>query len=92
MPDIDPSNFYSTEPPQSLNPSSLSLTKPNAAAITAAAAQKASKTDKDKAQQRIDIEPIYTQLKSAIGEKWADYKETLGLFALGMLGQQDVIP
>jgi transcriptional coactivator HFI1/ADA1 len=33
---------------------------------------------------RIDLEPLYTALKAAIGEQWTTYKESLGLFAMGM--------
>ena len=83
MPDIDPTALHSSEPLQSLNPSTLTLSKPKDAAANAAAAQKASKAEKEKGQQRIDIEPIYAQLKTNIGEKWAEYKETVGLFVIG---------
>lgn len=33
---------------------------------------------------RLDLEPIYTELKAAIGDNWADYKEATSLFLLGM--------
>jgi transcriptional coactivator HFI1/ADA1 len=33
---------------------------------------------------RIDVEPIYTALKSAIGEHWQLYKATVAEFVLGM--------
>jgi transcriptional coactivator HFI1/ADA1 len=33
---------------------------------------------------RLDLEPIYTELKAAIGENWAEYKESTTLFLLGM--------
>lgn len=34
---------------------------------------------------RIDYEPIYVQLRQAIGDReWQSYKESIGLFALGM--------
>jgi hypothetical protein len=32
---------------------------------------------------RLDLEPIYTDLKAAIGEKWAEYKQSTALFLLG---------
>lgn len=32
---------------------------------------------------RVDIEPIYTQLKTALGDHWIDYKAALGAFVLG---------
>ena len=87
MPDIDPASLQSSEPLQSLNPSSLTLSKPNAPTSTVPAAQKAAKAEKDKGQQRIDLEPIYTALKSNIGEGWSDYKEAISLFCLGMYGE-----
>jgi transcriptional coactivator HFI1/ADA1 len=34
---------------------------------------------------RIDVEPIYTALKTAIGNDWPLYKLTIAEFALGML-------
>lgn len=34
---------------------------------------------------RVDVEPIYTQLKAAIGEHWGVYKAALSSFMLGML-------
>ena len=33
---------------------------------------------------RVDLEPIYTQLKSALGDQWADYKTAVNAFILGM--------
>ena len=33
---------------------------------------------------RLDLEPIYTELKAAIGDTWAEYKEATTLFLLGM--------
>lgn len=33
---------------------------------------------------RLDLEPIYTELKAAIGDNWAEYKESTALFLLGM--------
>lgn len=32
---------------------------------------------------RLDLEPLYTELKVAIGENWAQYKEATALFLLG---------
>jgi transcriptional coactivator HFI1/ADA1 len=32
---------------------------------------------------RLDLEPIYTELKAAIGDNWADYKHNTTLFLLG---------
>lgn len=33
---------------------------------------------------RLDLEPVYTELKAAIGEHWAEYKQAVALFLLGM--------
>jgi transcriptional coactivator HFI1/ADA1 len=32
---------------------------------------------------RIDLEPLYTALKTAIGEHWGTYKESISLFVMG---------
>lgn len=39
---------------------------------------------------RIDLEPIYTQLKSALGEQWPDYKASINAFVLGNLSQAEL--
>lgn len=33
---------------------------------------------------RLDLEPAYTELKAAIGDNWAEYKQSTALFLLGM--------
>lgn len=32
---------------------------------------------------RVDLEPIYTQLKGALGDQWPDYKAAVCAFVLG---------
>lgn len=32
---------------------------------------------------RLDLEPLYTELKNEIGKNWADYKEATTLFLIG---------
>lgn len=32
---------------------------------------------------RLDLEPVYTELKAAIGDSWAEYKQSTALFLLG---------
>ena len=32
---------------------------------------------------RVDLEPIYVQLKAALGDQWADYKAAVNAFTLG---------
>lgn len=34
---------------------------------------------------RLDLENAYTDLKAAIGDKWAEYKESTALFLLGKI-------
>ena len=33
--------------------------------------------------ERVNVEPIYTQLKSALGDNWLDYKAAISAFLLG---------
>ena len=80
MPDIDPAALTRTDTfsqPLGPPPSSLKLN-----GVTSLATQKATKAVNT--VQRIDLEPLYTSLKAATGDHWADYKETIGLFVLGM--------
>lgn len=42
------------------------------------------------AVERINLEPIYTQLKAALGESWNDYKAALGAFVKGGLNQAEL--
>ncbi|QIW95552.1 hypothetical protein AMS68_001070 [Peltaster fructicola] len=39
---------------------------------------------------RIDVEPIYTQLKGALGSSWQDYKAAINAFVLGNLNQAEL--
>ncbi|KAF3480307.1 uncharacterized protein GIQ15_05654 [Arthroderma uncinatum] len=38
---------------------------------------------------RLDVEPIYTELKGAIGDGWTEYKQATTLFLLGHLNQNE---
>ena len=81
MPDIDPAALSKPDPVQTAAPASLSLKTTNTVApITTTKASKAVNN-----AQRIDIEPLYANLKSAIGDNWGKYKEALSEFALGKL-------
>lgn len=40
--------------------------------------------------QRIDVEPIYTALKSAVAEHWPLYKESFSLYMTGQLNQEEL--
>jgi transcriptional coactivator HFI1/ADA1 len=80
MPDIDPA---------ALSRPSVSLTTPilsnKTLSITAPGSGKATKTSQI-IPARIDLEPLYSALKSAIGlEQWLVYKESTTEFLIGML-------
>lgn len=83
MPDIDPAALSRSDSIITAHPSSLSLKQVNS--VTAPPSQKASKSVST--AQRIDLEPLYTSLKAAIGNNWGKYKEAISLFVLGMLGK-----
>ena len=63
-------------------PTTTQVPKPTGHAAPPQVTQKSSKALISVA--RLDLEPIYTELKAAIGEKWAEYKEATALFLLGM--------
>ncbi|KAI0885500.1 transcriptional regulator of RNA polII, SAGA, subunit-domain-containing protein [Annulohypoxylon maeteangense] len=80
MPDIDPA---------ALSRPSITLSTPTLKSITVSAptTQKVPKTSQI-IPARIDLEPLYTALKSAIGnEQWNTYKESTTQFILGRLNQ-----
>ncbi|KAI1140555.1 transcriptional regulator of RNA polII, SAGA, subunit-domain-containing protein [Hypoxylon sp. FL0543] len=82
MPDIDPA---------ALSRPSINLSTPTLKSITvsAPATQKVTKTSQI-IPARIDLEPLYTALKSAIGnEQWNIYKEATTQFILGRLNQAE---
>ncbi|KAI3342146.1 transcriptional regulator of RNA polII, SAGA, subunit-domain-containing protein [Ustulina deusta] len=81
MPDIDPAALSSRP--------SISLSTPVLKTITVStpAAQKITKTSQI-IPARIDLEPLYTSLKAAIGiEQWNTYKDACTQFILGRLNQ-----
>lgn len=80
MPDIDPAALSRSDSVATANPSSLSLSKANN--ISALPSLKATKIVNT--AQRIDLEPLYTSLKGAIGDNWGGYKEAISCFVLGM--------
>lgn len=79
MPDIDPAALSRSDSISAAFPGALSLKQPNG--ISALPSQKAIKTVST--AQRIDLEPLYTSLKGAVGENFAKYKEAICLFILG---------
>ena len=79
MPDIDPAALSRSDSISAAFPGALSLKQPNG--ISALPSQKPIKTVST--AQRIDLEPLYTSLKGAVGENFAKYKEAICLFILG---------
>ncbi|WPH00499.1 Hypothetical protein R9X50_00332800 [Acrodontium crateriforme] len=39
---------------------------------------------------RVDLEPVYTQLKAALGDQWTDYKAVVNGFVLGQLNHAEL--
>ncbi|KAA8569354.1 hypothetical protein EYC84_001004 [Monilinia fructicola] len=81
MPDIDPAalsrpSLTNKSPTPVLPTKSLTATTP---------VQKSAKFNH--VPPRIDLEPLYTAVKSAIGENWGVYKESIGLFLMGQMNQ-----
>jgi len=79
-----------------MNPADLTLPtiSPTLSAKTLAtshpSAQKNSSTGKVPVS-RVELEPIYTQLKAALGaDQWAEYKAALNAFVLGNLNQAEL--
>ncbi|EAW13800.1 TADA1 family protein [Aspergillus clavatus NRRL 1] len=79
-----------------IDPAALSRTD---SASTATATSKSAATSAPTTQKstkalisvpRLDFEPIYTELKAAIGDNWAEYKESTTLFLLGHLNQNEL--
>ena len=76
MPDIDPAAL--SRPAISTTP----ILPPKT--ISASSAPSAPKPSKlSHVPPRIDLEPLYTALKQAIGEHWTTYKESISLFVMG---------
>jgi hypothetical protein len=78
---IDPAALSRTD--------SISSTTAVSSAAKATASTSGSTTQKSTkaliSVPRLDLEPIYTELKAAIGDKWAEYKQATTHFLLGAL-------
>jgi transcriptional coactivator HFI1/ADA1 len=74
-------------PSESLDPAALSristtpILPPKTISAPAPSAPKVQK--QSHIPPRIDLEPLYTALKQAIGEQWGTYKDALSLFVMG---------
>lgn len=83
MPNIDPAALSRSDTFTQPTALSIGTSKPNGAPIPLSV-----KTTRTTATaQRIDLEPLYTSLKTAIGDNWTQYKEAVSLYILGMCGQ-----
>jgi transcriptional coactivator HFI1/ADA1 len=77
-----------------IDPAALSRTDPASGPVSAnkAVAPTTNPTQKSTkpliSVPRLDLEPIYTELKGAIGDNWAEYKQSTALFLLGMQAMQ----
>ena len=78
--DIDPAALTRVDSFSQATPIPALSSKING--VSAPGSQKASKSVNS--AQRIDLEPLYTSLKAAIGDNWGSYKEAISLFVLGM--------
>ncbi|KAL4885365.1 transcriptional regulator of RNA polII, SAGA, subunit-domain-containing protein [Aspergillus karnatakaensis] len=84
-----------TSPTMQIDPAALSRTDSASAAVsssknTAPSAPTQKATKALISVPRLDLEPIYTELKAAIGHKWTEYKEATTLFLLGQLNQDEL--
>lgn len=83
MPNIDPAALSRSDTFTQSTSLSLGTSKPNGAPIPLSV-----KTIRTTATaQRIDLEPLYTSLKAAIGDNWTQYTEAVSLYILGMCSQ-----
>lgn len=68
-----------------MNPADLTLAiSPTLANKTALASSPAVQKNGKLPVPRVDLEPIYTHLKAALGDQWPDYKAAINAFVLGM--------
>ncbi|KAB8204594.1 WD40 repeat-like protein [Aspergillus parasiticus] len=79
-----------------IDPAALSRTESASTAITPSKNATPSTSTTSKSTKalisvpRLDLEPIYTELKAAIGDSWSEYKEATTLFLLGQLNQNEL--
>ena len=79
MPDIDPAALSRLDTISQPTLAPLTTTKLNGSSVPSS--QKTAKPANT--AQRIDIEPLYTALKAAIGDQWGAYKEAINLLVIG---------
>ncbi|KAK6599638.1 transcriptional co-activator [Botrytis cinerea] len=81
MPDIDPAALSRS----SVTNKSPTPVLPNKSLTATTPVQKSAKFNH--VPPRIDLEPLYTAVKSAIGENFGIYKDSIGLFLMGHMNQ-----
>ena len=81
MPDIDPAALSRAATTGSGN-ASTPILPAKSLSTSVPSTQKAPKSGH--IPLRIDLEPLYTALKLAIGENWGTYKDAISLFVMGM--------
>ncbi|KAH0565478.1 hypothetical protein GP486_001138, partial [Trichoglossum hirsutum] len=81
MPDIDPAALSRSNITTQVSMVSLPPVKPLSGSTTTTPKV----TKPISITPRIDLEPLYTSLKAAVGEHWVAYKEAISLFVLGPL-------
>jgi hypothetical protein len=78
-----------------IDPAALSRTDSASAALSSSKNTAPSSSTTQKSTKalisvpRLDLEPIYTELKAAIGDKWTEYKQATSGFLLGMYRRFD---
>ncbi|TGO08313.1 hypothetical protein BTUL_0215g00160 [Botrytis tulipae] len=84
MPDIDPAALSRS----SVTNKSPTPVLPNKSLTATTPVQKSAKFNH--VPPRIDLEPLYTAVKSAIGENFGIYKDSIGLFLMGQMNQVEL--
>lgn len=75
-----------------IDPAALSRSDSTSAAVSASKTVASSGSLAQKASKplisvpRLELESVYTDLKAAIGDNWAEYKQSTALFLLGKHG------
>ncbi|KAJ5585374.1 Transcriptional coactivator SAGA-type complex Ada1/Tada1 [Penicillium hispanicum] len=91
-PSASPRRAPASPPAMQIDPAALSRTD-SASNPAKSAAPNATATVKSSraliSVPRLDLEHAYTDLKAAIGDKWAEYKESTALFLLGHYNQNE---
>jgi transcriptional coactivator HFI1/ADA1 len=66
-----------------MNPADLSIVSPTLTTKSPATLSTALNKNGKIPVPRVDLEPIYVQLKAALGDQWTDYKAAVNAFTLG---------